>query len=83
MLDKMLKFLEYYIENTNDVIKKYGKYKTLSAGLNELIRRQSFAKDELRKELSLYIKRIIHPTEFEELLDYDRIEYARILLCEV
>ena len=76
MIDKIIEFLEPYVINLEQTIKRVGKYKTISAGLILLIQRQSFTYDELRKELSLYIKRIISENEFNQLLDYDRVEYA-------
>ena len=76
MVDKIIEFLSQYITNTEYVIKKVGKYKTISAGIIELIQRKSFTEDELRKTISLYIKRIISEEEFNQLLDYDRVEYA-------
>lgn len=78
MLDKIIEFLEQYM-TTQESIKQTGKYKTVSAGLILLIQRQSFQIDELRKELSKYTKRIISETEFNRLLDYDRIEYEPLL----
>ena len=80
MLDKIIKFLNQYCY-TDEAIKKCGKYKVISAGLIKLIERGSFTVDELRKELSLYTKRIISIREFNQLLDYEGIEYC-FLLCE-
>ena len=60
-------------------IKAIGKYKVVSAGLITLLK--CFSSDELRKELSLYTKRIISISEFNQLLDYNRVEYC-ILLYE-
>lgn len=79
MLDKILDFLEQYLNNIDLAVKKSGKLITISCALNVLIERQSFTKEELRKELSLYLKRIIHIQEFENLLDKDAIEYQRII----
>lgn len=50
--------------------------------LNLLIERQSFNKESLRKELSLYIRRIISVNEFEGLLDRGMVEYQRVLYEE-
>lgn len=77
MLDKMLEFCEYYLENIEENIKKFGKYRTLHICLTMLIEHKKFTKDELRKELSLYIKRIIHQREFEDILNGN--EYVRVL----
>lgn len=76
MIDKIIEFLKPYVSNIEQTIKEVGKYKTISAGLVLLIQRQSFTYDELRKELSFFIKRIISENEFNQLLDYDRVEYA-------
>lgn len=78
MLDKIIDFINEYCP-TKEAIKRTGKYKTVSAGLLLLLERQSFQKEELRKELSKYTKRIISETEFNRLLDYDRIEYEPLL----
>ncbi len=78
MLDKIIEFLEQYM-TTQESIKQIGKYKTVSAGLILLLERQSFQVDELRKELSKYTKRIISETEFNILLDFNRIEYEPLL----
>lgn len=78
MLDKIIEFLEQYM-TTQESIKQIGKYKTVSAGLILLLERQSFQVDELRKELSKYTKRIISETEFNRLLDFNRIEYEPLL----
>ena len=78
MLDNILKFLEQYC-HIEEAIRKTGKYKTVAAALLLLIQRQSFTEDELRKELSLYTKRIISQREFDRLLDYERIEYEPLL----
>ena len=46
----------------------------------EAIKNEKFyTADELRKELSKYIKRILSQKEFNRLLDYDRIEYEPLL----
>lgn len=79
MVDKILSFLSNYIENIEEVIKRVGKNKTVSAGLDLLIKRNSYEKDTLRKEISIYVKRIISVNEFEQLLDYDRAEYVHLL----
>lgn len=79
MVDKILSFLSNYVENIEEVIKRVGKNKTVSAGLNLLIKRNSYEKDALRKEISIYVKRIISVNEFEQLLDYDRAEYVYLL----
>lgn len=78
MLDKIINFLQQYCF-MEEAIKQNGKYKTVSAALLLLIERQSFQTDELRKELSKYTKRIISETEFNRLLDYDRVEYEPLL----
>ena len=79
MVDKILSFLSNYVENIEEVIKRVGKNKTVSAGLDLLIKRNSYEKDTLRKEISIYVKRIISVNEFEQLLDYDRAEYVHLL----
>lgn len=79
MVDKILSFLSNYVENIEEVIKRVGKNKTVSTGLNLLIKRNSYEKDVLRKEISIYVKRIISVNEFEQLLDYDRAEYVHLL----
>ena len=76
MIDKIIEFLNQYLTNIDYAIKKVGKYKTISAAIRTLIERNSFTVDELRKSISLYIKRIISEEEFNQLLDYDRVEYA-------
>lgn len=79
MIDKIIEFIKKYSNNIEEAIKKIGKYKTISIALNLMIERESFAIDELRKALSLYIRRIISEKEFKELLDYDKVEYAYFL----
>ena len=79
MLDKILDFLKYYLDGIDETVKGIGKYKTIAYALNMLIKNQKFSKEELRKELSLYLKRIIHIQEFENLLDKNKIEYQRII----
>ena len=82
MKDKILNFIQMYLNNVEEAIKKSGKEKTISAGLNLLIDRQSFTKDELRKELSIFTKRIISVNEFDMLLDYNAVEYSLLLKNE-
>ncbi len=79
MLDKILDFLKYYLDGIDETVEKIGKYRTTAYALNMLIKNQKFSKEELRKELSLYLKRIIHIQEFENLLDKNKIEYQRII----
>lgn len=79
MLDKIIEFLEQYITNIKETIEEVGKYKTVVAGLTALIEKQIFTTDELRKELSKYLKRILSEKEFNRLLDYYRIEYEPLL----
>lgn len=79
MLDKILDFLKYYFDGVDETVEKIGKYRTTAYALNMLIKNQKFSKEELRKELSLYLKRIIHIQEFENLLDENKIEYQRII----
>ena len=79
MLDKILDFLKYYLDGVDETVEKIGKYRTTAYALNMLIKNQKFSREELRKELSLYIRRIIHTQEFENLLDKDTIEYQRIV----
>ncbi len=79
MINKIIEFMKIYLNNVEEAVRKSGKPKTISAGLNMLIDRQSFNKEELRKELSIYTKRIISINEFDSLLDYDRIEYVLLL----
>lgn len=82
MINKILNFLEQYLDGVEEAIKQIGKYRTISYSLNLLIERQSFNKESLRKELSLYIRRIISVNEFERLLDRGMVEYQRILYEE-
>ncbi len=78
MLDKIIDFLEDYIY-IEEAIKVAGKYRAVSAGLSKLISEKYYTIDELRKELSKHIKRILSEKEFDRLLDYDRIEYEPLL----
>ena len=75
MIDKIIKFLDLYLDNIEENIKTNGEFLTISAGLIILIKSQIFNNEELRKNLSLYIKRIISEKEFKQLLDYEKIEY--------
>lgn len=79
MIEKIIVFLKQYITNTKETIEEVGKYKTIVAGLTALIEKQIFTTDELRKELSKFLKRILSEKEFDRLLDYDRIEYEPLL----
>lgn len=79
MLDKILSFLKEYITNIDEAIKGLGKYKTASGGLIAIIHQKILTKEELRKELSIYTRRIISISEFEGLLNYNEVEYQRIL----
>lgn len=78
MLNKILDFINQYCF-TEEAIKVLGKYRVVSAGLSKLISEKFYTADELRKELSKYIKRILSQKEFDRLLDYDRIEYEPLL----
>lgn len=82
MLDKILSFLKCYITNIDKSIKDLGKYKTASGGIIVLIDSKFFTKEALRKELSMYTKRIISVKEFEGLLNYSEAEYQKILYEE-
>lgn len=82
MLDKILSFLKEYITNIDEAIKELGKYKTASGGLIAIVHQKNFTKEELRKELSIYTRRIISVSEFEGLLNYNGAEYQRILYEE-
>lgn len=79
MSNKIIMFLEQYLDNVEESIKRFGIYRTISAGLDLLIKRQSFEQEELRKELSIYTKRIISISEFKQLLDIDMSEYSKLL----
>lgn len=79
MSDKIIEFLKEYLDNVEASIKRFGIYKTITAGLDLLIKRQSFEREELRKELSIYIKRIISINEFNQLLDINMVEYLKLL----
>lgn len=78
MLNEILDFINQYCY-TEEAIKAAGKYRVVSAGLSKLINEKFYTADELRKELSKYIKRILSQKEFNRLLDYDRIEYEPLL----
>lgn len=78
MLDKIIEFLQEYCY-TEECIEKVGKYKAISAMLSKIISAKLYTADELRKELSIYIKRIISVKEFDRLLDYERAEYELLL----
>lgn len=78
MLDEILDFINKYC-STEEAIKVAGKYRTVSAGLSKLINEKFYTVDELRKELSKHLKRILSEKEFNRLLDYDRIEYEPLL----
>lgn len=78
MLDKIIDFLEEYCY-IEEAIEKVGKYKTVSAVLLKLIEYKIYTVDELRKELSKHLKRILSEKEFNRLLDYNRIEYEPLL----
>lgn len=78
MLDEILDFINKYC-STEEAIKVTGKYRTVSAGLSKLINEKFYTVDELRKELSKHLKRILSEKEFNRLLDYDRIEYEPLL----
>ena len=79
MIDKIIKFLDLYLNNIEKNIKINGKFSTIATGLFILIESKIFNNDDLRKELSLYIKRIISEEEFKQLLDYERVEYCQVL----
>ena len=81
MLDKILNFFKQYFNETEmeERIKSIGKYRVVSVGLNSLLKKKCFSPDELRKEISLYTKRIISVSEFNQLLDFDRAEYSTLL----
>ena len=79
MIDKIIKFLDLYLNNIEENIKINGKFSTIAAGLFILIESQIFNNDDLRKKLSLYIKRIISEEEFKQLLDFERVEYCQVL----
>ena len=79
MSNKMLDFLKIYIQGVEQKIQKVGIYKTVSQGLNLLIFENILTQDELRKSLSVFIKRIISEYEFDNLLNPDAIEYQRIM----
>lgn len=79
MSSKIIEFLKQYLDNVEASIKKFGIYKTITAGLDLLIKRQSFGQEELRKELSIYTKRIISINEFNQLLDTNMSEYSALL----
>ena len=79
MIDKIIEFLDLYLNNVEENIKTNGEFLTISAGLNILIKNQIFNNEELRKKCSLYIKRIISEKEFKQLLNYEKIEYCHVL----
>lgn len=82
MVDKILNFLKCYITNIDEASKELGKYKTASGDLIAIIHGKFFTKEGLRKELSIYTRRIISVSEFEGLLNYNGAEYQRILYEE-
>lgn len=73
MKENILNFLRQYLVGINEQIKHNGKVGTICLGLNLLINEECFDKDELRKELSIFTKRIISIYEFDRLLMYDGI----------
>ena len=73
MKNKILNFLRQYLTGIDEQIKHSGKSGTITVGLNLLIIDECFEKDNLRKELSIYVKRIIGIYEFDKLLKYDGI----------
>ena len=82
MLDKILNFLKCYITNIDEAVNKIGKYKTISGALITIIEKRVFTQEELRKELSIYTKRIISVNEFNGLLNYNDVENQKILYEE-
>lgn len=76
MTNKIIEFIDIYLENIQETIEKYGIYKTIYYALKFIINSKIFTYEELRKELSLYLKRIISEKEFEQLLSKDEVEYA-------
>ena len=70
MKERIIKFLKIYLvnEELDKSIEKYGKFRTISDGLRVLIDAELFTKDRLRKELSIYCKRILSEHEFENML---------------
>lgn len=78
-MDNILIFLGEYLDYVDETVAKIGKNNTISRRLDILISSKIFTADELRKELSLIIKRIISQKEFEQLLDITQAECSDLL----
>lgn len=74
ILDFISKYIEYKImcENDENIV--------IRQGLNLIIQSKLLTKDELRKRLSVHIKRILSEHEFDNLLDTHNVDYQLLIL---
>lgn len=74
ILDFISKYIEYKImcENDENIV--------IRQGLNLIIQSKLLTKDELRKRLSVHIKRILSEHEFDNLLDTHNADYQLLIL---
>lgn len=79
MRDKIIEFLDYYLNGLKNAVEKYSKEYVIKSGLSIMINSKIFTEDELRKKLSENIQRIISIDEFELML---KGEYVKTLYEE-
>lgn len=78
MKEKILEFISKYIEYR--IICENDKNIIIRQALNLIIQSKLLTKDELRKKLSIHIKRILSITEFNNLLDTHNVDYQLLML---
>jgi hypothetical protein len=69
---KVIEWLKRYLvdEEVDIAVSERGIEKTIIAGINTLTIKGSFLSDFLRKDLSLYLKRIVSIEEFERIKNW-------------
>lgn len=65
---KLVEFLKRYIGNIEETMYRIPTRDVIPIAFKSLINEGIVAPDELRKELSIYLERIISINEFEKLL---------------
>lgn len=78
MKEKILEFISKYIEYK--IMCENDKNIIIRQALNLIIQSKLLTKDELRKKLSIHIKRILSITEFNNLLDTYNVDYQLLML---
>ena len=72
MKDKIIEYLgEYYNkESVKESVEKFGKKNTIVAGIKMMREELGIQEEYIRKEISVYIGRIVSIAEFKDIVEW-------------